>query len=146
MQHSCYNTDRLPLWIDEMEMGFEGLLITNERHKVILACSQLKGEAKDWSRVMLRANPQAFPTWNTLCKELEKVFLPPDLEHRNRSKFLACRQGKRSIMAFVQELRSLAAGCASHPFPEEVKVTVFMQNLNKGPPRTQLFRARPKTF
>ena len=49
-------------------------------------------------------------------------------------------------MAFVHERRSLAAGCASHPFPEEVKVTVFMQNLNKGPPRTQLFRARPKTF
>ena len=138
--------EKLLLWCDEMEMGFEARLLTDERHKVITALAQLRGSAKDWSRIALRAKPDAFPDWKSLKDDLCKTFLPPDLEHRNRSKFLNCKQGKRTLMAYVQELRALAAGCISHPLPEEVKVTVFMQNLNKGAPRTQLFRVRPRDF
>lgn len=138
--------EKLLLWCDEIEMGFEARLLKDERHKVITALAQLRGSAKDWSRIALRANPDAFPDWKSLKADLCKVFLPPDLEHRNRSKFLNCKQGKRTLIAYIQELRALAAGCISHPLPEEVKVTVFMQNLNKGAPRTQLFRVRPKNF
>ncbi len=138
--------EKLLLWCDEMEMGFEARLLDDERHKVITALAQLRGSARDWSRIALRAKPDAFPDWKSLKADLCKTFLPPDLEHRNRSKFLNCKQGKRTLLAYIQELRALAAGCITHPLPEEVKVTVFMQNLNKGAPRTQLFRIRPKSF
>jgi hypothetical protein len=138
--------EKLLLWCDEMEMGFEARLLTDERHKVITALAQLRGSARDWSRIALRADPKAFPDWKSLKADLCKTFLPPDLEHRNRSKFLGCKQGKRSLLAYIQELRALAAGCITHPLSEEVKVTVLMQNLNKGAPRTQLFRVRPTSF
>jgi len=138
--------EKLLLWFDEMEMGFEAMLLKDDRSKVITALSHLKETAKDWSRIALRANPNIFPTWQSLRDDLQRTFLPPDLEHRNRSKFLNCCQGKRSLLTFIQELRTLAAGCITHPLPEEVKVTVFMQNLNRGGPRTQLFGVKPKTF
>ena len=138
--------EKLLLWFDEMELGFEAMLLKEERLKVITALSHLRDAARDWARIAMRANPNVFPSWEDMKQHLEQTFLPPDLEHRNRSKFLNCKQGKRSLLTYIQELRTLAAGCISHPLPEEVKVTVFMQNLNKGPPRTQLFRVKPKTF
>ncbi|CAH0518738.1 unnamed protein product [Peronospora belbahrii] len=47
----------------------------------------------------------------------------PNQAHRNRSRFLACRQGKRNIAAYVQELRTLIVAMVIEPMPEAVTVT-----------------------
>jgi hypothetical protein len=75
------------------------------------------------------------------------MFLPPSSDFRYRSKFLACKQGKRSLQHFVHDLRFLAANVNDEEsLPEALRATVFMDGLNHGLARTQLFREYPATF
>ncbi|POM75939.1 LOW QUALITY PROTEIN: Gag protein, partial [Phytophthora palmivora] len=71
---------------------------------------------------------------------LRAAFLPANYEYRLRSRFLACKQGKRELHEYIQEMRVLAASLVGNPLPEHIKVTVFMDGLKVGPSRTQLFR------
>jgi hypothetical protein len=66
--------------------------------------------------------------------------------YRVRSRFLSTRQGKKELVDFVQELRTLIAGMAADPLPEVVTVTVFMEGLHTGVARTEVFRVHPTSF
>ncbi|KAI9981952.1 hypothetical protein PInf_009735 [Phytophthora infestans] len=68
------------------------------------------------------------------------AFLPAINAFRQRSRFLACKQGKRELREYVQEMCTLVASLAGNPLPEDIKTTVFMDGLKVGPARTQLFR------
>ncbi|KAI9995966.1 hypothetical protein PInf_013144 [Phytophthora infestans] len=70
-----------------------------------------------------------------LCEQLRAVFLPANNEFRQRSRFLACKQGKCELQEYVQEMRTLVASLAGNPLPEDIKTTVFMDGL-KVPVRT----------
>ena len=72
--------------------------------------------------------------------------MPPNAAFRERSRFLACKQGKKDSHDYVQELRVLVARMASDPLPEAVKATVFMEGLRPGPAKTQLFRMNPSSL
>jgi hypothetical protein len=63
-----------------------------------------------------------------------------------RSRFLSTRQGKKELVDFVQELRTLIAGMAADPLPEVVTVTVFMEGLRTGVARTEVFSVHPTSF
>ncbi|KAG6612613.1 Gag protein [Phytophthora cinnamomi] len=89
---------------------------------------------------------QAFPTWDELKRQLSRVFSPPNHAYRVRSKFLATRQGKKDLVDYVQELRTLIASMFAEPLPEPVTVTVFMDCLRTGVARTEVFRTRPTSF
>ncbi|POM58772.1 Gag protein [Phytophthora palmivora] len=65
---------------------------------------------------------------------------------RERSRFLACKQGKRELHEYIQEMRVLAVSLVGDPLPEHIKVTVFMDGLKVGPSRTQLFRVHANTM
>ncbi|POM81122.1 Gag protein [Phytophthora palmivora] len=43
-----------------------------------------------------------------LCQPLRVAFLPAIYEYRQRSRFLACKQGKRELHEYIQERRILA--------------------------------------
>ncbi|KAI9990655.1 hypothetical protein PInf_018212 [Phytophthora infestans] len=81
-----------------------------------------------------------------LCEQLRVAFLPANNEFRQRSRFLACKQGKRELQEYAQEMRTLVASPAGNPLPEDVKTTVFMNGLKVGPARTQLFRVQATTM
>ncbi|POM69574.1 Gag protein [Phytophthora palmivora] len=76
----------------------------------------------------------------------EAAFLPANYECRQRSRFLACKQGKRELHEYIQEMRVLAASLVGNPLPEHIKVTVFMDGLKVDPSRTQLFRVHANTM
>jgi hypothetical protein len=63
-----------------------------------------------------------------------------------RSRFLSTRQGKKELVDFVQELRTLITGMAADPLPEVVTVTVFMEGLRTGVARTEVFRVHPASL
>jgi hypothetical protein len=63
-----------------------------------------------------------------------------------RARMLGCKQGKRSLHEFVQELQYLRAALTSDPLPESLLVTLFMEGLRQGPARLQLFRRIPQTL
>ncbi|KAG3244228.1 hypothetical protein PI124_g11010 [Phytophthora idaei] len=74
------------------------------------------------------------------------MFAPPNQAYRIRSRFLATRQGKKELLDYVQELRTLIAGTAADPLPEAVTLTVFMEGLRTSVARTEVFRVHPSSF
>ncbi|POM69275.1 Hypothetical protein PHPALM_14456 [Phytophthora palmivora] len=65
---------------------------------------------------------------------------------QGRSRFLACKQGKRELHEYIPDMRVLAASLVRNPLPEQIKVEVFMDGLKVGPSRTQLFRVHANTM
>eukprot|EP00644_Phytophthora_capsici_P012683 jgi/Phyca11/112884/e_gw1.23.263.1 len=113
-------------------MAMGSALLQTEQQRVALAISKLGGRAQEWALTCGTSVDAAFPTWDQLKQQLVRVFAPPNQAYRIRSKFLATRQGKKELMDYVQELRTLIAGMASSPLPEAVAVTVFMESLRTG--------------
>ncbi|POM77429.1 LOW QUALITY PROTEIN: Gag protein, partial [Phytophthora palmivora] len=91
-------------------------------------------------------SPGCFTTWAQLCTQLRAAFLPANYEYRQRSRFLACKQGKRELHEYIQEMRVLAASLVGNPLPEHIKVTVLMDSLEVGPSRTRFFRVHANTM
>ncbi|POM70572.1 Gag protein, partial [Phytophthora palmivora] len=114
----------LHVWVRKVELAMDAALISTERLRVALALSNLGGRAKTWAA----------------------AFLPANYEYRQRSRFLACKQGKRELHEYIQEMRVLAASLVGNPLPEHIKATVFMDGLKVGPYRTQMFRVHANTM
>ncbi|POM78908.1 Gag protein, partial [Phytophthora palmivora] len=97
----------------------DGALISTERLRVAFALSNLGGRAKTWSYKREATSP------GTALSRLPSG----DYENRQRSRFLACKQGKRELHEYIQEMRVLAASLVGNSLPEHIKVTVFMDGL-----------------
>ncbi|KAH9133919.1 hypothetical protein AeRB84_020157, partial [Aphanomyces euteiches] len=134
-------------WLLQVTIAADALCIRKECIKVAFAMSHLKGRAEAWAYSLRMGNPNCFPTLVDFASQLKTAFLPPNSDFRNRSRFLNAAQGKQTIREFVHELRYLYASMNDErSLPESTRVTVFMNGLNKGPARTELFRRYPETF
>ncbi|POM75099.1 LOW QUALITY PROTEIN: Gag protein [Phytophthora palmivora] len=120
--------------------GKEGENFHFWRLRVAFAVSNLGGRAKAWAYTREATTPD--------CEALlsEPAFRPTNYEYRQRSRFLACKQGKRELHEYIQEMRVLAASLVGNPLPEHIKLTVLMDGLKVGPSRTQLFRVQANTM
>eukprot|EP00644_Phytophthora_capsici_P017437 jgi/Phyca11/50649/gw1.67.88.1 len=123
-------------------MAMGSALIQTELQRVALAILKLGVRAREWALTCGTSVDAAFPTWDQLKQQLVRVFAPPN----QVPKFLATRQGKKELMDYVQELRTLTAGMASIPLPKAASVTVFMEGLRTGAARTEVFRVHLASF
>ncbi|POM78777.1 Gag protein [Phytophthora palmivora] len=124
--------ETLHFWVREVKLAMDAALISNERLRVAFTSSNLGGRAKTWAYTREATTPAAF--------------LPANYEYHQRSRFLACKHGKRELHEYTQEMRVLTASLVGNPLPEHIKVTVFMDGLKVGPSRTQLFRVHANTM
>ncbi|POM60084.1 Gag protein [Phytophthora palmivora] len=115
----------------------DAALISTERLRVAFDLSNLGGRAKAWAYTREATSPDCFTTWAQLCEQLGAAFLPASYIYRQHSRFLACKQGKRELHQYIQEMRVLAASLVENPLPEHIKVTVFVDGV--GPSRMRLF-------
>ncbi|POM59310.1 Gag protein [Phytophthora palmivora] len=121
--------ENLHFWVREVELAMDAALISIERRRVTVALPNLGGQAKTWAYTRQATSPGCFTTWTQLCEQLEAIFLPMNYEYRQHSRFLACKQGKRDLHEYIQEMRVIAASLVVNPLPEHIKVTVFMDGL-----------------
>ena len=135
-------------WFLEVEVAMRAARIVEEDMKVAFGMSFLKKKSvcHEWAYTVLLHDLNVFPTWEIFKEKLYLHHQGKHMAHNHRARFLACKQGKSSVYAYVQELRQLAASIASEDMTEAVKVTTILEGLNVGPARTQLFRADPKSF
>jgi hypothetical protein len=134
--------ESLMLWVREVEMAMASAMLNTEQQRVALAISKLDGQALTCGTSV----DTAFPSWDELKLQLSRVFSPPNQAYRVRSRFLSTRQGKKELVDFVQELRTLITAIAADPLPEVATVTVFMEGLRTGVARTEAFRVHPTSF
>ncbi|ETP55430.1 hypothetical protein F442_00018 [Phytophthora nicotianae P10297] len=62
-----------------------------------------------------------FTSWAQLCEQLRAAFLPANYEYRQRSRFLSCKQGKRELHEYIQQMRELTASLLGNPLNEHIK-------------------------
>jgi hypothetical protein len=135
--------ENLAFWFRQIDMALAAAYVTDEQQKIAFAFSHLQGAAHEWAFTWEINQPGYFHSWKFLQDSMSKMFLPPNAAFKHRADFLNARQGKRSIYEFVQELRKLRASLSAQPIPEDVMVTVFMEGLEIGPQKTEVFRRQP---
>ncbi|KAG3109494.1 hypothetical protein PI124_g4664 [Phytophthora idaei] len=138
--------ENLHFWVREVELAMDAALISTEQLRVAFALSNLRGRAESCEYTREATTPGCFASWAQLCEQLRAAFLPANYEHRQRSHFLSCKQGKRELHEYSQEMRELTASLVGNPLHEHIKVTVFMDGLRVGPARAQLFRVQASTL
>ncbi|ETV67885.1 hypothetical protein H257_16010 [Aphanomyces astaci] len=112
-------SDKILRWFLQASTAADAQRISDDATRVAFAMSHLKGRAEDWA--------------------FSKRFDGPPL--------LPIFRGKSYLQEFIHDLRFLAANINDEEsLPGPLRVTVFMDGLNQGPARTQLFRAYPNTF
>ena len=145
-KYSGKESDNLEHWFLAVTTAAQAQLIEDQVLMVAFALSFLNGRAKEWSYSKLMLDKNVFPTWDSFSRQLREAFQPPDMQVKLRARLLGCKQGKRSLHEFVQELQYLRAALTSDPLPESLLVTLFMEGLRQGPARLQLFRHIPPTL
>ncbi|POM78589.1 Gag protein [Phytophthora palmivora] len=108
--------ENLHFWVREVELAMDAARISAERLRVVFAVSHLRGRVKIWAYTHEATMPGCFTTWAQLCQQLRAAFLPANYEYRQRSRFLTCKQGKREMHVYIQEMRVLAASLVGKPY------------------------------
>lgn len=138
--------ENLLRWFLEVEVALEAALVKDDPLKVAFAMSFLKKRSvvHEWAYTTLLENRSVFPSWETFKEKLYIFHQGKHMAHNHRARFLACKQEKRTVYAYIQSIRQLSASVEQ--MDETTKVTVLMEGLNIGPVRTQLFRINPPSF
>jgi hypothetical protein len=141
------STENFIRWIMKVEMAADAQRISTDAARINFAMAHLTGHAESWAFTLRQANEECFADWSDFVDQMRATFSPPNSEYQYRSKFIACKQGSRTLQAYIEDLRALAACLSkSNSLTEDMKVTVFMDGLSKSSARTQLFRVYPKTL
>ncbi|KAF1325825.1 Pol protein, partial [Globisporangium splendens] len=138
--------DKLIHWLLAVERCAKAQLIDSNEQMVSYAISNLRGRASEWAFSTLLADECAFDTWDIFRAKITATYQPPNNEVLLQGRFFSLRQGKLSLERYIQEMRSLCAAITTSPLPESVKVPAFLNGLNSGPARQELYQRLPATM
>ncbi len=117
-QYHGKEAENLDHWILSVDTAVKAQLITERSLQVSFAISYLRGRAKDWAYSLMSQNPRCFPNLEEFNAKIRTALLPPNTQMKLRLRLLSCKQGKRSLHKFVQDMRTLRAGVTDNPLDE----------------------------
>jgi hypothetical protein len=139
--------ENLQRWLIQVQYAADAQLILADETRIVFAMSHMTGRASIWAYTCREADPSCFESWDDFVSQLKLMFLAKNHDFRLRTKYMECRQGKRSLEAYIDELELLSAGLSTaDALSDRWRVTLFMNGIAEGPPRVQLHRAYPDTL
>jgi hypothetical protein len=129
--------ENLDAWILDIHKALDGQNIKDERKKISFATSWLEGSAKRWCTSLELQDPNHFVDLKDFCNQIRQSFVPEVTEFQAKTKFLSSKQGKRDLRSWIIELQTLSSRVLNPPFPEDIKVSIFMRGINEGRPRDE---------
>lgn len=114
----CYSGEdlkRLAInrWLCEVDITVQARQLNSGLARTHLFLSKLTGKTKEWVLGKLVTDPGCFPDMKALKDDLSLVFEPPQDEHHRRSASLTLKQGRQSMLDYIQRARHLASCIAS---------------------------------
>ncbi|ETV85501.1 hypothetical protein H257_03223 [Aphanomyces astaci] len=102
-------SDKILRWFHYDETAANAQRILDDVTRVAFVMSHLKGRAEDSVFFKHLKDPFCFSPLDELTHEMKTTFLPPNGDFRCRTKYLECKQEKRSLQGYIHDLRVLAA-------------------------------------
>ncbi|KAK1942321.1 hypothetical protein P3T76_006643 [Phytophthora citrophthora] len=148
---SSYSGDgdgRLQLnrWFCEIDIAIEARQLSTEFARTRFLLSKLTGKAKEWALGKLVADASCFSTMESLKSDLRLAFEPPQDERVQRSAFLSLKQGRMSMLEYIQRARHLVSCITTNPVDMATQVHVFISGMNAGYQRFYLTRKTPDSL
>ncbi|KAE9294842.1 hypothetical protein PF008_g24434 [Phytophthora fragariae] len=133
-------------WFCDVDIAIEARQLSTELARTRFLLSKLSGKAKEWALGRLVADASCFPTMAAMQADLRLAFEPPQDESVQRSAFLSLKQGRLSMLEYIQRARHLASCITTQPVDTATQVHVFVSGMNAGYQRFYLTRKTPSTL
>ncbi|KAG3109958.1 hypothetical protein PI124_g18324 [Phytophthora idaei] len=136
----------LSRWFCEVGITIEARQLSTELARTRFLLSKLTGKAKEWALGKLVADASCFPTMSAMKANLRLAFELPQDERVQRSAFLSLKQGRMSMLEYIQRARHLISCITTHPVDMATQVHVFTSGMNAGYQRFYMTRKTPPTL
>ncbi|KAG3118377.1 hypothetical protein PI125_g2947 [Phytophthora idaei] len=133
-------------WFCEVDIAIEARQLSTELARTRFLLSKLTGKAKEWALGKLVADASCFPTMAAMKADLRLAFEPPQNERVQRSAFLSLKQGRMSILEYIQRVRHLISCITAYPVDMATQVHVFTSGMSAGYQRFYWTRKTPSTL
>lgn len=122
-------SDRLEGFLSHLRLKFElePANFSSERARVLFCLTRLGGHAKDWAIAEFTQQAECVSTFDKLAEELTLMFNPAALRRITASRWFHLSQGRRSVLEYALEFRTLAARLK---YPEVVQCDKFYDGLS----------------
>ncbi|GMF55549.1 unnamed protein product [Phytophthora fragariaefolia] len=113
----------------EVDIAVEARQLSTELARTRYLLPKLAAKAKECAIGKLVAGASCFPTMASMKADLRLAFEPPQDESLLRSAFLSLKQGRISMLEYIQQARHLVSCVTTYPVDMATQVHDFVSGM-----------------